>query len=231
VGLQYNDVFLKVDYDLNMGPTKLILWTGEKHSGKTTNAFKLAEFVCNKGFTVAGLLAPSIYENGRLAGFDAFDLQSSKRAPLIRRGNCHCEACRVGRGNLKHQSKRDCFVSLAMTCTPQFIGGLNLGRASLSPAATESADLIIIDEFGPLELGERGWRREVDLLLASSNAIILLVVRQELVELVKQLYKDVPCMELAAGEPDSVERVVALLKGSRVPDHPQAALEDATLQD
>jgi len=211
VGLRYNDVFHKVGYDLNMGPTKLILWTGEKHSGKTTNAFKLVESVCNEGFTVAGLLAPSIYENGRLAGFDALDLRSRNRVPLVR--------CR------EKESEKPIYLA------PQFIGGLIFGHASLSRTATKTADLIIVDEFGPLELGERGWRKDIDSLLASSNAIILLVVRRELVRLVKQLYKDVPCMELTAGEPDSVGRIVALLKGSRVPDHPQAALEDATLQD
>jgi nucleoside-triphosphatase THEP1 len=198
-----------------MAPTKLILWTGEKHSGKTTSVFKLAESVSNEGFTVAGLLAPSIYEDGRLAGFDAFDLQSGKRAPLARYGSCHCEACEAGRGNLKRPVKRDCFASPTMTRTSQFIGGLILGHASLSPAATKFADLIIVDEFGPLELDQRGWRKDIDSLLASSNAIILLIVRQELVELVKQLYKDVPCTELSAGEPDSVEWIIAMLKARR----------------
>ncbi len=194
----HNDVFCEIIsktpkriWGLNMVPTKLILWTGEKHSGKTTSAFKLAESVRDEGFTVAGLLAPSIYEDGRLAGFDAFDLQGKKREPLTR-----CEA--------KENKK-------SMYLTPQFIGGLTLGHASLSLAATKSADLIIVDEFGPLELKNRGWRGDVDLLLASSDAIILFVVRSELVNTVKKLYKEVLCMELAAGEPDSAEQVITLL--------------------
>jgi nucleoside-triphosphatase len=170
-----------------MALAKLILWVGEKHSGKTTSAFKLAESVRNEGFTVAGLLAPSIYEDGRLVGFDVFDLQSGKRVPLAR-----------------GETSGKCLA-------PQFTGGVTLGHASLSPAVTKTADLIIVDEFGPLELDQRGWRKDVDSLLASSNAIILLVVRRELVDLVKQLYQDVPCMELAAGEPDSVERIVTML--------------------
>lgn len=182
-----------------MEPTKLILWTGEKHSGKTTSAFKLVESVRNEGFTVAGLLAPSIYEDGRLIGFDAFDLRSGNRAPLVR--------CRV-----KENEEERIYLA------PQFITGLNLGRVSLSRVATKTADLIIVDEFGPLELKSRGWRGDVDLLLASSDAIILFIVRSELVNTVKELYKDVPCIELAAGEPDSVERIVAMLKARRKKD-------------
>jgi nucleoside-triphosphatase THEP1 len=174
-----------------MTPTKLILWTDEKHSGKTTSAFKLVESVCNKGFTIRGLLAPSIYENGRLVGFDAFDLQGKKQAPLIR--------------YRKKESDKPKYL------VAQFTEGLSLGHASLSLAATKTADLIIVDEFGPLELNQRGWRKDVDSLLTSSNAIILLVVRRGLIDLVEQLYQDVPCMELAAGEPDSVERIVTML--------------------
>jgi nucleoside-triphosphatase THEP1 len=176
-----------------MAITKLILWTGEKHSGKTTSAFKLVEFVRNGGFTVAGLLAPSIYEDDQLVGFDAFDLQSGKRVPLSRRRK------KGNEGGERYLA-------------PQFTGGLIFGHTLLSCTATKTADLIIVDEFGPLELDQRGWRKDVDLLLASRNAVIMLIVRRGLVDLVKQLYKNVPCIELAAGEPDSVERIVTILK-------------------
>ncbi|GAH57311.1 unnamed protein product, partial [marine sediment metagenome] len=56
--------------------------------------------------------------------------------------------------------------------------GLKLGSIALSPAATKSAELIIVDEFGPLELHGKGWRRSVDSLLTSADALLLLVVRQ-----------------------------------------------------
>jgi len=172
---------------------KLVFWTGKKHSGKTTSAYKLAQSVRKEGFTVAGLLAFSLYKNGRLAGFDAFDLQSEKRAPLARR-------------KMKETERAEMYLA------PHIIAGFNLGRAALSSAATKSADLIIIDEFGPLELDKRGWRKDVDLLLASSNAIILLVVRQELVNTVRQLYKNVPSIKFIASERDSVDQVVSILR-------------------
>jgi nucleoside-triphosphatase THEP1 len=178
---------------------KLVLWAGKRHSGKTTSAFKLAESVRNEGFTVAGLLAFSLYENGRLVGFDAFDLQSENRAPLVRR-------------EIKDNEREKMYLA------PHIIAGFNLGRTALSSAATKSADLIIVDEFGPLELAGRGWRKEVDLLLASIEAVVMLVVRDELVEQVRDLYKNYPTLILAATEQstgrlsaESIDKVISLL--------------------
>jgi len=206
MGLRRNDVFHKLisypclavagtatDSSMTRIQTKLILWTGKKHSGKTSTAAELAETLRNEGFTVAGLLAPSLYHNGRLIGFDAFDLQSEKQAPLARR-------------RIK-ENERESFTFIP--------DGLKLGRFALSSSATKSADLIIVDEFGPLELDCRGWRKNVDLLLASSNAVILLVVRKALTETVKQLYRGIPTKVVVATGRDSIGQVVTLLKFRR----------------
>ena len=180
---------------------KLILWTGKKHSGKTTNADELAKIARSKGFTVAGLLALSLYRDGRLIGFDAFDLQSENRAPLSRYNI---------NDNEQKQRPRQEFRTKYLA--PQFIAGLKLGDIALSPIATKSSALIIVDEFGPLELDNRGWRTNIDSLLASSDALIVLVVRQELIDAVKQLYKDIPHREVIATERDSIRQVITLLK-------------------
>ena len=167
---------------------KLILWTGEKHSGKTTRAVNLVKIARGEGFIVAGLLAPSIYNNDELLGFDAIDLDSENRVPLAR-------------------LKTGQFTFLS--------DGLKFGNAALSKAATKSADLVIVDEFGPLELNGRLWRQNVDSLLTSSSALILLVVRQELADEVQQVYKDFPCRNLAAVEPESISEVIRMLKNNR----------------
>jgi nucleoside-triphosphatase len=165
-------------------PTKLILWTGEKHCGKTTSVANLVEIARGEGFNVAGLLAPSLYGDGELLGFDAIDLHNETRVPLARR--------KTGR-----------FTFLA--------DGLKLGNAALSTAATKSADLVIVDEFGPSEMKHEGWRKNVDSLIASSNALILLVVRQELADEVRRIYIDFPCRNLAAIEPESIDKVIGML--------------------
>lgn len=169
------------------------MWTGPKHCGKTTSAKKLAQAARTEGFNVAGLLAPSLYRNSKLLGFDVLDLQNQTRAPLARR--------KIS------QSKAGPFNFIA--------DGIKLGNAVLSAEATKSADLIIVDEFGPIELNNGGWRRNVDSLLISSNAVVLLVIRRELSDTVRQLYTDVPCQELAATEKNSIDEVIAILKNRR----------------
>jgi len=172
---------------------KLVLWTGEKHSGKTTSAAKLVEIARGEGFNVAGLLAPSLYRDGELLGFDAIDLRNETRAPLAKRNT-------------------DTGKTEQFTFLPE---GLKLGNAALSATAAKSADLVIVDEFGPLELDGRLWRENVDSLLASSSALILLVVRQELAEQVRRVYTDFPCRNLAAIEPESIGKVIGMLGDCR----------------
>ena len=172
---------------------KLVLWTGKKHSGKTTSVTNLVEIARGEGFNVAGLLAPALYSDGELLGFDAFDLQNETRAPLAKRNT-------------------DAGKTERFTFLPE---GLKLGNAALSATAVKSADLVIVDEFGPLELDGRLWRENVDSLLASSSALILLVVRQELADAVRRVYTDFPCRNLAAVEPESIDKVIGMLRDCR----------------
>ena len=162
---------------------------GEKHSGKTTSATNLVEIARDEGFNVTGLLAPSLYRDGKLLGFDAIDLLNETREPLAKRNT-------------------DAGKAERFTFLPE---GLKLGNAVLSATAAKSADLVIVDEFGPLELDGRLWRENVDSLLASSSALILLVVRQELADAVRRVYTDFPCRNLAAIEPESIDKVIGML--------------------
>jgi len=167
---------------------KLILWTGKKHSGKTTSAAGLVKVAHEEGIDVAGLLAPSLYRNDKLLGFDVLDVRNEKRVPLARR------KAQTGKA-VRFKFSQD---------------GLKLGNAALNAEAAKSADLIVIDEFGPLELNGRGWRKNVDSLIASSGALVLLVVRQELAESVWRLYADLPARKLNAVEPKSIDKVVGM---------------------
>jgi nucleoside-triphosphatase THEP1 len=168
---------------------RLILWMGERHSGKTTSVTKLVTIVRAEGLNVAGVFAPSLYHNGRLMGFNILDLRNGNRAPLARR-----------------------IADTGKMCPFAFIDdGLRLGKAALSKEAVDSADLVIVDEFGPLELSGRGWRSSVDFLLTSTNTTILLVVRRKLVKSVQHVYAHFHCRNINATESNSINKVIDIL--------------------
>lgn len=174
-------------------PRALLLWVGPKHSGKTSAAARLARAARSRGFVVAGCLAPSVYLSGRLAGFDIIALGRGRRASLARR-------------EVEQGSERG-FRFLAE--------GLELGRKALSPRAAGNADLVIIDEYGPLELNSQGWRAATDRLMSTTGAVILLVVREELADKVRQLYAGILTRTLRAREQESIREVLTILENNR----------------
>ncbi|HUS48373.1 MAG TPA: nucleoside-triphosphatase [Phycisphaerae bacterium] len=169
---------------------RLILWTGPKHSGKTTAAASLARRARGEGFVVAGVLAPSVFAGAQLTGFDVVDLRTSRREPLAR---------------LEESGER--------TVGPfRFTAeGLALGAGSLSAAATRGADLVVVDEFGPLELGGGGWRAPVDALVREHAGVIVLVVREGLADRVRSLYASSAARTIRAADPGAPEFVIGLL--------------------
>jgi len=180
----------------------LILWAGPKHSGKTTSAARLAQAAGEHGFAVTGLLAPSVYRNGKLFGFDACDLRTGARAALAVRAT---HGGQVGSFHFMEE-------------------GVRLGGAALGRAATDGADLVIVDEFGPLELASQGWRGAIDSLVSAGQAPLLLVVREELAGTVRQLYADVPCRQLNAIAPESVHEVIRLLAATAASEECDASV-------
>lgn len=172
---------------------RVILWFAARHSGKTTAALELAKRAGAQGYVVAGLVAPSVYLNGELIGFDLLDLRSNKRTRLAVRKTKNDEAARFS-------------FSAA---------GRRLARSALDPTRAKSADLVIVDEFGPLEMLGKGWRTHVDLLLTSTDALILLVVRKGLTDRVRELYSSFPSQKLPATDSKSIDKVIAIIESRR----------------
>ncbi len=100
-------------------------------------------------------------------GFDILDLATGRRRPLATRGRAGPETT----GKFAFDAD-----------------GLALGRAALSDGAAVTADLVVVDEFGPLELHGGGWRAQVDRLVEEAHGLVLLVVRRALVEPVVGVY-------------------------------------------
>ena len=177
--------------------TKLILWTGPKHSGKTSSAARLIEDLRGSGYTAGGFLAPSIYRERTLVGFEILDLQNDQRTELAERSQ-----------------EKDRIVGFTF-CDQ----GMDLGRQALQSAVKSPVDLVVVDEFGPLELEGGGWRRDVEMLLRAGSLTVLLVVRSQIVPRVRQLYQACSPLTIEAGHPRATAQVKALLDNR--PKHSQ----------
>ena len=171
----------------------IILWTGPKHSGKTSRALELVKSTRKERYSVAGLLAPSIYNKSKLIGYYAYDLISDSKKQLA--------VCNKNEAGTRH------FTFLSE--------GLKVGLKALSKNSIKNADLIVVDEFGRFELSGRIWRKSVDSILSDSDNTILLIVRQELIEAVIKLYSDIPCEQIVANEKDSITKVINILKNTK----------------
>jgi len=171
---------------------RCILWVGDKHSGKTTAATNLVKIILQQGYTAGGILAPSIYEDAQLVGFDIIDIKNDSRIPLAVRDDRVCDI-----GTFRYHQQ-----------------GLELGHSALSFARNKSANLVIVDEYGPWELDGKGWRSDVDFLLSKNYPPVLLVVRRQIADEVKKLYAKHVCFSLEAADSGSIDRILDWLKES-----------------
>ncbi|MBI5243035.1 MAG: DUF2478 domain-containing protein [Elusimicrobia bacterium] len=150
-------------------------------------ASSLAESLRRSGASVGGVLAPGLWEEGVRGGFDAVDLGTGERRTFCRRNG------------------PETWQALgAFRFSPE---GLSFGLKALAEARRKDADIILIDEVGPLELQGQGWAPELDALAAERRKPMVWVVRSGLVAAVRQKWGLAQARVWEAGE----ERAEALL--------------------
>ena len=172
--------------------TRLILFTGVRHAGKTTAAVKLAQTLQEHGFKVAGFLSLSCYQDQELSGYDLLDLINQKRMPLARR----LAGERVAKRRFEFNDEAFDYVHKRL-----------LNKEILE------ADLVIVDEFGPVEIEGGGFREAIDEWLALETGCLLMVVRNRIVEQVKRLYHTVDPVVVASLQDGAIQEVMSILMG------------------
>jgi nucleoside-triphosphatase THEP1 len=141
-----------------MGRTLFVL-TGPVHSGKTTFLKGAAAFWDLAGFSVGGFLNDARFDVGRVMGYDLFDLRGGESVPFLRaEGGPDWQ--RVG----------------GFSLVP---GGLERAEGIL--ARDIRADILVVDEVGPLELAGLGIWPALSAAL-SAGAKCLCVVRMTILE-------------------------------------------------
>jgi molybdopterin-guanine dinucleotide biosynthesis protein A len=141
-----------------------LLITGEPGSGKTSWCRQYIGRRQESGFSVGGILCPAIEKQGQRVGSNALDLLTGREVPFARlsRGRSFGGSEAVGQYTIDKE-------------------GVSFACDAIRRAIESRCDLVVIDEVGPLELGGKGLMSAVELALASS-VNVLIVVRSSLKE-------------------------------------------------
>jgi nucleoside-triphosphatase THEP1 len=134
--------------------------TGPVHGGKTTFLERSWPRWAAAGLACAGFLSPAVTDERGETGYDLLELPGLLRSPYLRRGG-GARAVRTG--------------------PYAFVAGA-LERARRILRAPGPADLLIVDEVGPLELEGGGlWPALRDAVRRPQGAV-LLVVRESVAD-------------------------------------------------
>ena len=131
--------------------------TGGPGVGKSTLFNSIVEVLRGRGCTVMGMIAPEVRSQGRRVGFKLVDLHTGEEAWLARAGLSGHP--RVGR-----------YVVLVEEAEP-------LGVKALERALKE-ADIIGVDEIGPMELLVPGIRSLIERIVASGKPKVGVIHRR-----------------------------------------------------
>jgi nucleoside-triphosphatase THEP1 len=178
--------------------------SGDRGSGKTRLLTAITETLLMSGKNVGGILSPVVQSQESRLGYDVLDLQSGRQVPLCRRD---IEPTGGSTGPFRFDA-----------------GAIRFGNAALAQAATSGADLIILDEVGPLEFDGRGWAEGLEGLLQTYHGSLLLVVRPNLLGRLTERWPLSPVRTWDVRETDreSLTRELLKLLGRRRPGSPPA---------
>jgi nucleoside-triphosphatase THEP1 len=143
---------------------KSIILTGEIDSGKSSLVDRLSQLLHKTG-RARGVFSPKCFLKERFLGYDLMDFQRVRYEPLMRFN--------------------------AQT------GWKKYGKFYYNPFAFDwgneeiikgmEAELLVIDELGPLEMEGKGFRAGFDVCLKDYEGTLLLICRKEILEALKEL--------------------------------------------
>ena len=147
---------------------RLLLVTGRPGIGKTTVLLDVAEELKAKDYHIGGMISKEVRQEGTRVGFELTDLRAGVRGWLA-----HVEQ-RAGPQVGKYKVN---------------IGDLDSIGANAVLDASKNADVVVIDEIGPMELFSQAFRRAVNEALDSNKLVLAVIhhsVRDPIIEAIKK---------------------------------------------
>jgi nucleoside-triphosphatase len=149
----------------------IVMVTSPQHTGKSSLIARYVDLCVEKKVGLAGILAEGLWENNQRSGFNLVDLSSRIRVPLAFR----CPP----RGRAR----------ISFEFYPE---GIEAARTALDANRCATADLIVVDEVGKLEVIGEGWAPYLPPLLALPGKMHIWAVRASLVEAVARCWEFTP---------------------------------------
>jgi nucleoside-triphosphatase THEP1 len=181
----------EIKSEINRTPQVIII-AGEKNEGKTTFIKNILSEIKENGIKTGGIISEKIFENEKLIGYNIIDIETSKNNAFLRKGDFD---------NCDKIKKYSILKS-----------GLEFGNDSLIKAA-ENNSLLIIDEVGQLELLNKGWHQSILEILKSDVKTIIITVRTEFIETIKEKYSLDTNLNLKVSE-NSPKEILKLLNNT-----------------
>ena len=166
----------------------IVIVTSPQHTGKSSLIARYIERCRQHDISVAGILAEGLWENNQRSGFNLVDLTSGVRVPLAVRCAPH------GRARVRFEF---------------FPEGINAAHNALNAKRCATADLIVIDEVGKLEVMGEGWAPLLPPLLELPGKMHIWAVRESLVDAVAERWAFTPHAVVEARSPDALDKLAA----------------------
>jgi nucleoside-triphosphatase THEP1 len=143
--------------------------TGPLHGGKTTFVSGLIERLRDEGIPVGGFICEGTFRENKRSSFTLVDLENGEKTELASAEHDRWPI-RLG---------RYCFNPEAFA----------KGEQIIRKAVAGGAEVVIIDEIGPLELNGEGWSHILESLEGSGAPVQVWVVRQQILEQVLERWQ------------------------------------------
>lgn len=167
---------------------KKVFLTGTPGIGKTTAIKKVVLALKERGLIVGGMITSEVREKGKRIGFEVTDLLTGKKSFLA---TLHGSGPKLGKYvvNLK--------------------GLVEVGVNAIKEAL-EKADVIVVDEVGPMELFSREFKSIIEEALKSGKPLLGTIhykVKDSLIEAIKK-NPNIKIFEVTLKNRDDIPKII-----------------------
>ena len=177
-------------------PDSRWLLTGPIHSGKSEFLLRLIESIRPKKPTwrIGGVVTRGVFEDGQKVGYRAVNCLTGETFLVgMRKDIPNSLSFQISASTNVEELLRQSNVEIGDWLL--FADSLERASNCIVEASRQLCDLVVIDEFGPLEANGLGLRTAIDSVL-QSRCRTLVVVREQLLETAHALFAPISVMRI-----------------------------------